>query len=688
MGVKGEVREFLESSTIHGLAHIAKGRSIYARVTWVLIVIACFSIGISLIDKAFYSWATTPIITTVDTRPISEVIFPEITVCPPTGTDTALNIDLEATKGLELNEEEREELIWEMVGNVHNEHIDSLSKEQNIFFPLDRIKKAYSGEHKFSLGFASPGYDYNDGHIYPETVKLDVGVGSKGALEGEFSTPGFNLLFTEPDGWPSAEFSYKAKLVPQIYDFNLDGANLVIKLDYNTEISPTGYSTFTDSEASEQIQLEAITQETLSIQNTGPGNSTFSYALDIEEDYDYYFSPTRYCSFSLKFQRSLVLQEEGVPQTGMTLRWHVEDNTGRRISEVDLDMEMENVTWCQEESASGYSSDIVEFEGGLLARWFNILHHFIKVAEMDLGGIWSLVRRVKTSRLWKDKADCVMDPWSWPPAPRRYLKQGGIEILLDDIDEGGIIDDQPRLDASDLSDDLWKSGFDMFLHLAYCPDPHTEKWSKFYEQTLADSPVRSIVEKVAAVTRSKTHTGVLTTEVALFRELRRMIPFKVGSAALALSTAEQLEDSLHLPMLAPMRSTILACLKEDSCEDVVKKVEQLTRNDFIQANQPVHIIDADGNLSSSAFIPFCAFAGDMSVVGSSLEGFSLPVCTIFQPRDVEGQLCFSTNLSSIEKAGSPDQGSSKGEVIRALARFPSCRLSQFQDICIYVFVYI
>ena len=144
MGVKGEVREFLESSTIHGLAHIAKGRSIYARVTWVLIVIACFSIGISLIDKAFYSWATTPIITTVDTRPISEVIFPEITVCPPTGTDTALNIDLEATKGLELNEEEREELIWEMVGNVHNEHIDSLAKEQNIFFPLDRIKKDYS----------------------------------------------------------------------------------------------------------------------------------------------------------------------------------------------------------------------------------------------------------------------------------------------------------------------------------------------------------------------------------------------------------------------------------------------------------------------------------------------------------------------------------------------------------------
>ena len=103
MGVKGEFREFLESSTIHGLAHISTGKSIYTRIIWVLIVIGCFSIGIVLIDKAFYSWATNPIITTVDTRPISEVKVPEITICPPSGTDTALNLDLEAAKGISLS---------------------------------------------------------------------------------------------------------------------------------------------------------------------------------------------------------------------------------------------------------------------------------------------------------------------------------------------------------------------------------------------------------------------------------------------------------------------------------------------------------------------------------------------------------------------------------------------------------
>ena len=671
MGVKGEIQEFLESSTIHGLAHIATGRSIYARIIWVLIVIACFSIGISLIDKAFYSWATTPIITTVDTRPISEVIFPEITVCPPSGTDTALNMDLEATKGMELSEEQREELILEMVENLHNEHIVNLAEEQSLFFPLDRIRKAYSGEHKFSLGFSSPGYTY-DGATYPDTVKLTVEVESKGALEGEFSTPSYGDPVTGPEGWPSAEFSYKAKLIPQIYDFSLNGANLVIELNYNTEVSPSGYGTFTDSEAYEQIQLETITQDNTFIQKTGPGNSTLSYALDISEDYDFYYSPTRYCSFSLNFQRSLVLQNEGAPQNGMSLRWHVEDDTGRRISEVDLDMEMENVTWCQDSDSdySAYSSDTEELEGGLLVRWFNILHHFIIVVGMDLTGVWSIVRQMKTNRLWKEKADCVMDTYSWPPAPMSYLKHEGIETLLNDIDEGGVIDGEVRLSPGDLSDELWKAGFAMFLHLAYCPDPLTETWAQFYEQTLADSPVRSIVEKLGAVTRSKTDSGVLTTEVALFSGLRRMIPFKVGSAALALSTAEQLQESLHLPMLAPMRPTILSCLNEGSCEDLEKEVEKLTRNDLSQANQPAHIINAEGNLSSSAFIPFCAFAGDMSVVGSPVEGFSLPVCTIFQPRDVEGQLCFSTNLSSIEKLPSPDQGSNKGELQAMIGRHP------------------
>ena len=103
MSLRGEVREFLESSTIHGLAHISTGKTLIVKALWIIIVITSFCVGISLIVKSYQSWELSPIITSVDTKPISEVTFPEITVCPPKGSNTALNLDLlEAEKVCKL----------------------------------------------------------------------------------------------------------------------------------------------------------------------------------------------------------------------------------------------------------------------------------------------------------------------------------------------------------------------------------------------------------------------------------------------------------------------------------------------------------------------------------------------------------------------------------------------------------
>ena len=71
MGVVGEVRDFLESSTIHGLAHISTGKTAVVKILWAIIVIICFCFGISLIFEAYRSWELSPIITSVDTHPIS-----------------------------------------------------------------------------------------------------------------------------------------------------------------------------------------------------------------------------------------------------------------------------------------------------------------------------------------------------------------------------------------------------------------------------------------------------------------------------------------------------------------------------------------------------------------------------------------------------------------------------------------
>ena len=55
-----------------------------------------------LIKTSFKAWQDNPVTTTIETRPITEVQFPLITVCPPRGTYTNLNYDLEETKKLNI----------------------------------------------------------------------------------------------------------------------------------------------------------------------------------------------------------------------------------------------------------------------------------------------------------------------------------------------------------------------------------------------------------------------------------------------------------------------------------------------------------------------------------------------------------------------------------------------------------
>ena len=72
------------------------------------------------------------------------------------------------------------------------------------------------------------------------------------------------------------------------------------------------------------------------------------------------------------------------------------------------------------------------------------------------------------------------------------------------------------------------------------------------------------------------------------------------------------------------------------------------------SNHPVHILNNNGEFSSSSFIPFCSFGKEF--IGANLSGFELPICNIFKPRNYLDQLCYETNLqnlkdSNIQKIG-------------------------------------
>ena len=89
-----DLKQYLEGSTIHGLAYISSS-SRFKRLFWVLVVVTGFTAAGILIYQSFANWEESPVSTTIETLPISEITLPKITVCPAKNTYTNLNYDLE-----------------------------------------------------------------------------------------------------------------------------------------------------------------------------------------------------------------------------------------------------------------------------------------------------------------------------------------------------------------------------------------------------------------------------------------------------------------------------------------------------------------------------------------------------------------------------------------------------------------
>ena len=111
------VRNFLESSTIHGLSYISTSKR-YVRIFWVLVVIAGFTGAGVMIYRSFQSWNDSPVKTTIETLPINDITFPNITVCPPKNTLTDLNYDLLMANNMTFDNNTRKEFVkiaWELL---------------------------------------------------------------------------------------------------------------------------------------------------------------------------------------------------------------------------------------------------------------------------------------------------------------------------------------------------------------------------------------------------------------------------------------------------------------------------------------------------------------------------------------------------------------------------------------------
>ena len=98
-----EIIEFLEKSTIHGLSFIKDAKSLGEKAFWAIIVTLGFGFAACLIASSYSEWIDSPVSTVVTTKPISDLEFPEVTICPPRGSNTVLNLVMKRVKADYLN---------------------------------------------------------------------------------------------------------------------------------------------------------------------------------------------------------------------------------------------------------------------------------------------------------------------------------------------------------------------------------------------------------------------------------------------------------------------------------------------------------------------------------------------------------------------------------------------------------
>ena len=203
------LREFLETSTIHGLSYISTAPTKPSKGFWLLVVIIGFSTAFYLINSSYDDWQASPIATSITTHPISELYFPTVTVCPPVGSNTALNYDLARVRNVILTEKDRDDLAnvttYFLVDKPSQDFVHlarSLLNEQNILEMFEK-KPTISYPMAYNSEDNTPGFEV-----------------WSSKLSGSYRTPSFGKKWQGNYTLPNVHFALELPMVVMKKVFN------------------------------------------------------------------------------------------------------------------------------------------------------------------------------------------------------------------------------------------------------------------------------------------------------------------------------------------------------------------------------------------------------------------------------------------------------------------------------------
>ena len=203
------VREFLETSTLHGLVYISKAESVWGKILWTISVILSFSLAVVLINISFANWAAQPVSSVISTHSVRNLKFPNVTICPPKGSNTALNYDLLRLRKT-FNTSEKEQMVDDVRAIFTENARQGYFTDLLQVVGLENLKRIYQGfqtmpTHLNGTGFkvklsgsageiSTPSLKYYPIMLYvltfPDNLDQLVGKPGKLILELQIATEG------------------------------------------------------------------------------------------------------------------------------------------------------------------------------------------------------------------------------------------------------------------------------------------------------------------------------------------------------------------------------------------------------------------------------------------------------------------------------------------------------------------
>ena len=165
-------KDYLESSTVHGLVYISATRR-FVRFFWVLVVVAGFTGAGYLIYQSFQDWSDNPIKTTIETFPIEKAQYPKITVCPPKDTYTDLNYDLMTlgNKTIHYDAEDSNsvgvQLMDSFVRYFQNKDFEKFKTRISSLYEKDKYRNWYLGISKVPVEVLAMTKVSFDDNVFP-----------------------------------------------------------------------------------------------------------------------------------------------------------------------------------------------------------------------------------------------------------------------------------------------------------------------------------------------------------------------------------------------------------------------------------------------------------------------------------------------------------------------------------------